>query len=90
MFHFNKKAQSTLEFTFAMIVIVFLIFGMVKVFRWVGLDLADRRYSQDRGMVFADMGLTGDPASQLNSDIDIVQPLSAVYHGKVASGNASQ
>ena len=43
----NTKAQSTIEFTFAMIAIMFLIYGMVMTFRWAGMDLANRRYLQD-------------------------------------------
>ncbi len=38
------KAQSTLEFIFAMIAGMFLLYGMVQVFRWVGMDAAQRQY----------------------------------------------
>ncbi|MBI3314573.1 MAG: hypothetical protein HYZ86_01345 [Candidatus Omnitrophica bacterium] len=41
------KAQSTLEFVFAMIAVMFLLYGMVQVFRWVGMDMAQRRYAYD-------------------------------------------
>ena len=78
-----KRAQSTIEFTFAMIAIMFLIYGMVMVFRWAGMDLAQRRYSQDISIT----NLTGiDPASELNSDTDSVLPMAAVYHGSVTNG----
>ncbi len=82
----NIKAQSTIEFTFAVVVVMFLIYGMVQVFRWAGMDLAQRRYFQDASIVNLDS--SGDPASQLNSDIDIAQPMSAVYHGSI-TGNTS-
>jgi hypothetical protein len=86
----NIKAQSTIEFTFAMITIVFIIYSMVMVFRWTGMDLAQRRFSQDNSIT---MDLTnvpnGDPAAQLNSDIDSVLPMAATYHGSII-GNTVQ
>jgi hypothetical protein len=87
----NKKAQSTIEFTFAMIATIFLIYGMVRVFRWAGMDLAQRRYVQDHATT-ADLSNVpdGDPEAQLNSDIDNVLPISAVYHGGITNGTASQ
>ena len=97
----KTKAQSTVEFTFALIVIMFLIYGMVQVFRWAGMDLAQRQYSQDTSLtnmfvntVTVDMGIYGnytmdfyDPTSELNADLDSVLPLAAVYHGKLTNGN---
>jgi len=90
--HENTKAQSTLEFTFAVIVIMFIIFGMVQVFRWAGMDLAQRRYSQDTSITTTVMESVneGDPAIQLNSDVDSVLPMTAVYHGSITDGNTSQ
>jgi len=46
----RRQAQSTVEFTFAMIVIMFIIYGMVQVFRWTGMDLAQRRFSEDESL----------------------------------------
>ena len=85
----NTKAQSTIEFTFAVIVIMFLIYGMIQVFRWAGMDLANRRYLQDNSITTANL-VGGDPASQLNSDIGVALPMAAVYHGNITNGNASQ
>lgn len=81
-----KKAQSTIEFTFAVIVVMFLIYGMVQVFRWAGMDLAQRRYLQDSSIT---ANPSGDPASQLNTDVDVALPMAAVYHGSI-TGNTSQ
>jgi len=88
----NTKAQSTIEFAFAMVAIIFLIYGMVQVFRWAGMDLANRRVAQDNSII---LDLTnvpnGDPASQLNSDLGSgYLPMSAVYHGNITNGNTSQ
>ena len=83
------KAQSTIEFTFAMIAIMFLIYGMVMVFRWAGMDLAQRRFAQDSSITTTNL-VGGDPASQLNADIDNFLPIAAVYHGSVTNGNTTQ
>ena len=79
--------QSTIEFTFGMIVIVFLIYGMVRVFRWAGLDLAQGRYVQDKSLTQLS---SRDAGSALNYDLDNIQPIAAVYHGTVSNGNISQ
>ena len=86
--HENSKAQSTIEFTFALIATMFLVFGMVQVFHWAGMDLAQRRYMQDSTITTpvlkSDNG--GDPSIQLNSDVDQAQPMAAVYHGSITDG----
>jgi len=87
-FYKNKKAQSTIEFTFAVVGIMFFIYGMVMIFRWAGMDLANRRYIQDTVITNLDTA-TGDPASELNSDADYFLPMSAVYHGSI-TGNTGQ
>ena len=81
--HENTKAQSTIEFTCAMIVIVFLMFGLVMVLRWAGMDLANRRVTQDYSLT----ALTGtDPASELDSELgSSTLPMAAVYHGTITN-----
>ena len=83
----NTKAQSTVEFTFAMVVIMFLIYGMVQIFRWAGIDLAQRRYMQDTTLVTM---TSLDPGSELNPVFDQFQPIAAVYHGKITNGNTTR
>ena len=83
----NAKAQSTIEFTFAVVVVMFLIYGMVQVFRWAGMDLASRRFMQDA--VIINLDDTGDPASELNSDTDGFQPIAAIYHGSITNNRAT-
>jgi hypothetical protein len=82
-----SKAQSTIEFTFAMIVVMFLIYGMVMIFRWTGMDLANRRYTEDTTLTTM---TSRDPTSELNASDDLVLPMAAVYHGNVSNGNTSQ
>ena len=47
----NSKGQATIEFTFAMVVIALVIFGLIKVYQWTGMDYAehawDREYFKD-------------------------------------------
>ena len=62
----RTQAQSTLEFVFVMVAIMFLIYGTVQVFRWVGMDMAQRRWAYDNSLTSAaDSGdmrqLTRDP-----------------------------
>jgi hypothetical protein len=64
-----------------------LIYGMVQVFRWAGMDLANRRFMQDNSIMNLDS--TGDPASELNSFMDSFLPINAVYSGSV-TGNTGQ
>lgn len=91
----NIKAQSTIEFTFAVIAIMFLIYGMVMVFRWAGMDLAQRRYEQDTSLtalqsVPGNPGY-GDPATELQGSVGgSVLPMAAMFHGNVTNGNESQ
>ena len=81
MINMNKqRAQSTLEFTFAMIVILFLMFGMVKILRWVGMDLAERRVAHDQTLTKP--GATVE--EQLKPDFYRGKRIDAVYHGTLA------
>jgi len=48
---FVHKGQVILEFTFCMIVIMIMIFGITKAFFWTGADLAERRISHDKRML---------------------------------------
>lgn len=49
IFHFRSshKAQVVMEFTFCMIVLFLMIYGLLQIFQWTGLDLADRRKAHD-------------------------------------------
>ena len=82
----NFKAQSTIEFTFAMVAIMFLIYGMIQIFRWAGMDLANRRVIQDSSII--NLNGSSDPSAEFNSDLDGALPLTAVYHGSVINGEA--
>ncbi len=48
----KKIGQATIEFTFAMVMIALLIFGLIKIFHWAGMDYAQKAYMQDTSTVF--------------------------------------
>lgn len=80
----NIKAQSTVEFTFGVVVVAFLIYGMVMIFRWAGMDLASRRMWQDNSLINST-----DPLNQLNAEDDQVMPMASVYHGLLTNGSGN-
>ena len=41
------KGQVALEFTFCMIVVFLMIYGIIMILRWTGMDLAERRRAHD-------------------------------------------
>ena len=43
----SKKGQVILEFTFCMIIVLLMLFGLTKVFTWVGRDYAGRSMAHD-------------------------------------------
>ena len=43
----KSKAQSTVELTFVMIAICLLAYGMVRILRFIGMDLGERRWTQE-------------------------------------------
>ena len=68
-----RRAQSTIEFTFAMVMIALLIYGLLRIFRWTGMDYAERSNSYSTQQ-FTDprmraLYFVNDEESQLNSSI---------------------
>ncbi len=54
----NQCAQSTIEFTFAMVVVALLIYGLIKTFQWVGMDYAQKAYVQQTTPITYTQGAT--------------------------------
>ena len=54
------SGQVILEFTFCMAIVLLMIFATMMIFRWAGLDLAERRRAHDNSLMtfYPD----GDPA----------------------------
>ena len=45
------QGQAALEFSFCMIVVFLMIYGIVMILRWTGLDLAERRRAHDTRLI---------------------------------------
>ena len=43
----TSKAQVLIEFTFAMVIIFLMIYGSIMIFRWSGMDLAEKRIQHE-------------------------------------------
>ena len=71
----KTQAQSTIEFTFVLIVIFFLAYGLVRVFRWAGMDLAERRWAHED--VLTDP--TSNTDQQLNPDFYRPKRMNSVH-----------
>lgn len=41
------KGQASIEFAAVLIIIFFLVYGLIRIFRWAGLDLAERRWAAE-------------------------------------------
>lgn len=70
----QKRAQSIIEFSFAMILVALLIYGLVRVFQWSGLLLADHRYEHERSLV-----QDPDPLKQLSEDYYTPRKIDGVF-----------
>lgn len=68
----TEQAQVILEFTMCMIIVLLLIYGCIMVFRWSGMDLAERRIGHDESIttkIEENWGsYTQSPLNQIRSD----------------------
>jgi len=51
------RAQATIEFCFAMIVVVLLLMGMIQSIVWTAKDLTNRRREHERRLTTWDFGV---------------------------------
>ena len=65
------RAQSILEFTFSTIVFLAMVSGMVLIFRWAMMDLAERRFDHDRNLTVNSL----TPEQQLAPDFHRVRAM---------------
>ena len=70
----KRRAQSVVEFAFGMVIFGLMTYGMVQCFRWVILDLAERRFDHDR--ILTNASLTTE--AQLNPNFHRVRRIDAV------------
>ena len=72
----KKKAQSITEFSAGMVVLCLILYGMVEIFRWGMMDLAERRFDHDRS--FSNRTLSTE--SQLNPNFHDVRPMDTLWY----------
>ena len=58
----RKSGQTMLEFTFSLVVVLLMIYGLVKVFEWTGKDLVGRRMAEDASLMGPVKRIYDDPA----------------------------
>lgn len=68
----TRAGQATIEFTFAMVIIALLIYGLLRIFQWSGMDYAEISYSADQFQTppggWQDSQLVDFELGQLGSD----------------------
>lgn len=74
----NNRAQSIIEFCFASVVLMFLLYGMVQTVRWIMLDLAERRFDHDAVLTDSAAGVEG----QLNPYFHRSRPVDGAFFRK--------
>lgn len=77
----KKYGQVILEFTFCMIVLFFMVYGVIMVFRWTGVDLAERRRAHNQ-MLLSPINkdwidLQDGPMNQIKPYFFDVEPMNA-------------
>ena len=50
----RKTGQSTIEFTFGLIVLSMIVFALVQAFRWNMMNFAEQRFDHDQTIALAD------------------------------------
>ncbi len=78
----NKHyGQVMLEFTFCMIILFFMMYGVIMIFRWTGVDLAERRRAHNTALkttVIKDwVNIIDGPLGQMSPYFFDVLPMNA-------------
>jgi len=47
----RESAQIIMEFLFCMVIVFLMIYASIYIFRWTGVDLAERRIAHDQQLV---------------------------------------
>jgi len=74
---FIHKGQVILEFTFCMIVILIMIYGVIKVFHWTGKDIVKRRIAHDAALIGG-----GSPRDQIKPYFSAPSKMDAIWDGR--------
>jgi len=73
---FARKGQVMLEFTFCMIVVLLMIYGVTKAFLWAGLDLAERNIAHESMLEGG-----GSPKAQIRPDFYTPVGMNTIWGG---------
>ena len=80
-------AQVTLEFTFSMILVLLLMYGVVSVLTWTGLTLAERRVAHENSLTsrtdvenWKNIYTDPSPLLQLNPEFYATNKMRLVYN----------
>lgn len=81
----STKAQVMVEFTFCMIILFLMMYGIVMVFRWAGLDLSQREAAHDALLTYPideDYGVaSAGPLRQIDPYFYQPAKMNAVWEG---------
>ncbi len=87
-FSLSSSGQTMIEFTFSLIVVLLMIYGMMKVFEWTGKDQAMRRMAHDE-LLFSDIKRKYDrenpgegPLKQIDPYFYTPQSMNAIWDKK--------
>ncbi|MCA9408363.1 MAG: hypothetical protein H6755_01520 [Candidatus Omnitrophica bacterium] len=70
----NQKGQAIIEFLFAMIIIMLMIYAMGKIFHWTGADLAARRVKHEEVLMSG-----SNPQQQIVTYFDAPLEMNAIW-----------
>lgn len=76
LFLFKKRGQVMVEFTFCMVVLFLMMYAVVMVFRWVGLDLGQRQKAHETALT-----APVTPLEQIDPYFYTPEPMNAVWMG---------
>ena len=69
-----STGQVIIEFTFCMIIVLLMIYGVTKVFFWAGRDLVERRKAHDNVLTGG-----GSPSQQIAPDFYTPVKMNAIW-----------
>ncbi len=80
----KKNAQVTIEFTICLVMIILILYGIVRMVRWAGFSLGDRRIQHDAALEqsVGDSWTRDDqsPLKQVEPDFYTVQKMNLVFN----------
>ncbi len=81
----HMKAQTTLEFTFAFVIVLLLVYGCIQVFRWAGVSLVERQKAHESTLIDNTVlenwqTFSQSPLKQLGADFYEPSRMNAVFN----------